>query len=447
MLKFFKQGTNFIRNNLSIFFSIFLLIVIPLTFYYNTFFILRSFQKNIDLAIQSKALLAEGVLNVFAEDIISDPETLQSKVDQISEENSEIVELQVILSDQEEFKVISSKKHKEIGNVITGDTISLAWHNNQAIAHLNSKEGERFWEVVRPIKDSEGDKIGLINMSMSLKEIDAGIIEDVKKAYVVTVIAICLALFLIMHHARLFRYVSSYKKLKQKNVEKDDFTNMAIHELRNPITNIRNYILALKEEIAPGLDENQKKYLFAILVSSKRLSGLVDDILDVVKIQQGKLSFEPEKLSPNKIIGEIVKETRTRAEEKGLQLIFEEKEDLFFIKANANRFKEVLVNLIGNAIKYTPEGKVEIKTEVNKIRKKYFITIQDTGMGISAEHQRKLFSKFYRVQSEETAEIPGTGLGLWIIKQMCAKMGGEILFESMKGSGSKFIIILPLDKE
>jgi len=447
MLRFFKQGIHFIRNNLSIFFSLFLLVVIPLTFYYNTFFILKSFQKNIDLTIQSKTLLAESIFNVFASDIISSPEILQGKIDQISEENSEIVELQIILLEEEEFKVISSKRHEEIGNKIAGDTISLAWHNNQAIAHLISQEGERSWEVIKPIQDSSGNKVGLVNMSMSLNEIDAGMIAAVKRAYVVTIIAICFALFLIMHHARLFRYVFSFRRLKEKSMAKDDFVNMAIHELRNPITNIRNYILTLKEEIAPSLDENQKKYLFAVLVSSERLSGLVDDVLDVVKIQQGKLSFEPEKLSPCKIIGEIVKEMRTRAEEKNLQLIFEEKEDLFFVRANPNRLKEVLVNLIGNAIKYTPEGKVEIKTEINKIRKKYFITVQDTGMGISAEHQKKLFSKFYRVKNEETAEIPGTGLGLWIIKQMCRKMGGEILFESMKGSGSKFIVVLPLGKE
>lgn len=447
MLKFLKQGGYFIRNNLSIFFSLFLLIVIPLTFYYNTFSILRSFQKNIDLVTQSKTLLAESIFNVFANDIISSHEVLQDKVDQISEENSEIVELQIILLEGEEFKVISSKKHEEIGDKITEDTVSLAWHSNQAIAHLTSRDGERFWEVIKPIQDSKGGKVGLVNMGMSLNEIDAGMVEAVKRAYVFTIIAICLALFLIMHHTRLFRYVVSFRKLKEKSMAKDDFINMAIHELRNPITNIRNYILTLKEEITPSLDERQKQYLFAVLVSSERLSGLVDDILDVVKIQQGKLSFESEKLSPRKIIGEIVKEMRTRAEKKNLQLIFEEKEDLFFVRANQNRLKEVLANLIGNAIKYTPEGKVEIETEVNKIRKKYFITVQDTGMGISAENQKKLFSKFYRVKSEETAEIPGTGLGLWIIKQMCEKMGGEILFESMKGSGSKFIIILPLDKE
>jgi len=114
---------------------------------------------------------------------------------------------------------------------------------------------------------------------------------------------------------------------------------------------------------------------------------------------------------------------------------------------NSNRLKEVLYNLIDNAIKYTLEGGVEIKTEVDEIKKKYYITVQDSGIGISAEAQQRLFEKFYRVKTKETADISGTGLGLWIAKTLARKMGGDILIESMEGKGSKFTIIFPLKKD
>jgi len=112
--------------------------------------------------------------------------------------------------------------------------------------------------------------------------------------------------------------------------------------------------------------------------------------------------------------------------------------------ANPNRLREIIFNLVDNAIKYTPKGWVKLETQADKIRKKYRISVVDTGLGISAQAQTKLFQKFYRVRTRETADIPGTGLGLWISKELCQKMGGQIFLESSEGKGSKFTLIFPL---
>lgn len=443
MINFLKRGIYFVRENLGIFYSLLLLVVIPLAFYYNTFFTLESFQENIDFNLQTKTLLAEVIFSTFAAEVISNEGDLQAKINQITEENPEISGLRVILPAEEEFEVAYSKNLEEVGTKAIDDSIPLSWHRNQAIAHLATNQAnERFWEVIRPLHDSEGEKIGLVSMSISLREADMLAVEVVKRVYIVAIATILLTLFLIIHHTRLFQYVVLFRKLKKEDKEKDDFMNMAMHELKGPIVNMRNYILTLKEEIGVSLNKIQKQYLDRALISSERLNDLTSDMLDVVRIQQKRLSFESEKISPQKIIQSVVQEFKPEAEKKNLQLLFR-KRDVFFVNANPNRLKEVLVNLINNAIKYTQKGKVEIRTEIEG-NKRCLIIIEDTGIGVSAEEQQRLGEKFFRIKSEETEDIPGTGLGLWIINEICVRMGGKLLVESIKGKGSKFIVVLPL---
>lgn len=116
------------------------------------------------------------------------------------------------------------------------------------------------------------------------------------------------------------------------------------------------------------------------------------------------------------------------------------------MKLNPNRLREIIFNLVDNAIKYTFSGQTEISTQQDLSRKKYYIIVQDTGIGIPAEAQKKLFEKFYRVKTRETADIPGTGLGLWISRELTRQMGGDIYFESMEKVGTKFVIIFPLPR-
>ena len=225
---------------------------------------------------------------------------------------------------------------------------------------------------------------------------------------------------------------------------KDEFIRMAIHELQSPVSNIRGYIESLKEDLFPTLNKEQKESFSRVSISAKSLSDLISDMLEVSRIEQGRLDFTPQKISPPKLISEIIKEFEIKTEAKGLKLIFEGKEEPYFIKINPVRFKQIMVNLLENAIKYTKMGEVEIQTSFSLTKKKYFISVRDTGVGISAENQAHLFEKFYRVKTRETAGIPGTGLGLWITREICQKMGGDILLESLEGVGSKFTIYFPL---
>lgn len=445
---FLRRIFSFIKTYPGILYSLFLIIFIPLILYYITFFITKSFQKNIDYNLQTKALLAENIFSSFSSDFFSQPEILEKKIKEITKENPEIAKLRILQEEKGEFKIIASQLPEETGKILSDPSLALSWSQNQAIANLISEQEIRFWKVTKPVLHSQtGEKLGLVSLALSLQKSDSLIYHSIYFAYLIVVIAIILILFLVIQHTRLFSFVALSKKLQEIDKMKDSFIRMATHELQSPIVNIKGYIEALKEEIQPILTEQQAKYFSRVLISTQRLSDLISDILEISRIEQGRLDFIPEKINPQKIVKEIVDELKLKAEKKGLKLIFEDKDELFFIEVNPNRLKQILFNLTDNAIKYTLEGWVEIKTGVDLIKKKYYITIWDTGLGISAEAQKRLFEKFYRVKTKQTADISGTGLGLWITKELCQKTGGEILVESLEGKGSKFTVIFPLKKD
>jgi len=441
MFRFLK----FIKTYPGILYSLFLIIFIPLVFYLVTLFGVNAFQKNINSVLQTKAILAENIINVFTPGLLSQPNILERKIEQITKENPEIKKLRFIKQENGEFKIIASQDPKETGAFISDPSLAISWSQGQATAKKIKINGTRFWRVDKPIFDPQtGKKIGIVSLALSLEQSDLLITRLIHISYAIVIIANILILFLILQHTRLFSYVALYKKLQEVDKMKDEFIRMATHELRSPIINIRGYIEALREKIGPSLDEEEKEYLRRIDISAKNLGNLIDDILQVSRIQQGRLDLTPKRIQPETVIKEVIKELELKAQKKGLKLIFQPQEEPFYIMANPNRLREIIFNLVNNAIKYTPKGWVKVEVQADKIRKKYRISVVDTGLGISAQAQTKLFQKFYRVRTRETADIPGTGLGLWISKELCQKMGGQIFLESMEGKGSKFTLIFPL---
>jgi len=188
-----------------------------------------------------------------------------------------------------------------------------------------------------------------------------------------------------------------------------------------------------------------KNGLERIMVSSERLNNLVDDLLNVSRIEQGRMKVINESIEIEPLIENIVSQLKFTAEEKNLKLVFEKQENkLPLITSDSEKLKQVLINLIGNSIKYTEKGTVKIitKSENNKLE----IKIIDTGIGLAAEEQKHLFEKFHRVRNEKTKDITGTGLGLWITKQIVELLNGKISLESMEDVGTQVTIKLNQDK-
>jgi signal transduction histidine kinase len=228
-----------------------------------------------------------------------------------------------------------------------------------------------------------------------------------------------------------------YEQLKVHDKMQKDFINIAAHELRTPI----QPILGLSEAVlSKSKDETQKELLEVVVRNAKRLTTLIENILDVTRIENQSLSLRKERLNINGIILNILEEYEGRDNKKkdNVKIVFTPKDD-FFVEADKGRVMQVISNLMNNAIKFTLKGTITVTTKKKEENNEIIVSIKDTGSGIDPEIMSRLFSKF------ATKSQTGTGLGLFISQNIVEAHGGKIWAENNSdGKGSTFSFSLPL---
>jgi PAS domain S-box-containing protein len=234
---------------------------------------------------------------------------------------------------------------------------------------------------------------------------------------------------------------------KEKELEKakDEFISITSHELRTPITIIKSYLWMLDQGKGGELTDKQKEYLSKAINGAERMLNLINDTLNIARIEQGKITLKLEEINLPEIIKEMEEEFRIKTDEKGLDLKVEFDGDLQNVYADKSKLREVLLNLVANSIKFTQAGSIMIKIE-RRNEKFTKISVIDTGKGIAPEDTPKLFKKFSRLDNNYVtiAEAGGTGLGLYIVKSLVEKMGGEVgAFSEGTDKGSLFWFTLP----
>ncbi|PIZ46982.1 hypothetical protein COY32_02535 [candidate division WWE3 bacterium CG_4_10_14_0_2_um_filter_41_14] len=223
-----------------------------------------------------------------------------------------------------------------------------------------------------------------------------------------------------------------------------DFVSMAAHELRTPITAIRGYLSALKEEARPSLSEEHNKFLDRADIAANQLTTLMENLLSVSRIEKGSFNLDLRKTDWIHLMDQRVEELMNRATERNLTLTWQHPDaDVPEVLVDPLRVSEVLNNLISNAINYTPAGSVTITVEYDSAKEMVITHITDTGQGIPTEAQNHLFEKFFRVSGILEQGSKGTGLGLYISKEIIELHHGEIWVESKEGSGSTFSFSIP----
>lgn len=229
-------------------------------------------------------------------------------------------------------------------------------------------------------------------------------------------------------------------KLQELDQMKDDFVSLASHELRTPMTAIEGFADMILEGRYGPVNPELKEPLTYITESTERLIGLVNDMLDVSRIEQDRLTFTLTDVSLKELISEVVATLHPLAVKKGITLGIEDMGNIM-VKADLDKLKQILNNLIGNSIKFTDQGSIVISAMDGKMVK---VFISDTGMGITVEDIPKLFGKFQQISSQQVGKPAGTGLGLYFSRELVRKMGGELWLEKSKiTKGSTFAFSLP----
>jgi signal transduction histidine kinase len=188
-------------------------------------------------------------------------------------------------------------------------------------------------------------------------------------------------------------------------------------------------------------DDVSREQSHRIADSAERLILIVNDLLDVARIQSGKLSLNLSQAPVSAIVANVIADMQVVASKKGTSLQVQPQGTQYEAYGDANRLQQALINIVSNAIKYTEKGNIQVVLQ--ETRTKIVIRVQDTGMGISSEDQKELFAPFFRVAGETMSTITGTGLGMWITKQFIEMMGGSIGVESIKGVGTHVVVTLP----
>jgi len=255
-----------------------------------------------------------------------------------------------------------------------------------------------------------------------------------------------------------------YQKLEQANAEakeasrlKSEFLASTSHELRTPLNGILGFLKLVLDDMADDIEE-EREFIDQAYHSALHLLNLINDILDIAKIEAGKLEFNLDSISLNSICEEIYKFAHNQAQKKNIyfKINLPSTYDEILLQADYQRLLQVMLNLVGNSLKFTHEGGIEITAEI--ISKKFSvldvsvpgmvkINVADTGIGVSLDKQEKLFETFYQVDGSRTKAYGGTGLGLAISKRLIEAMGGKISFYSMGESlGSTVTLTVPLSQ-
>ena len=318
-----------------------------------------------------------------------------------------------------------------------GDALGLSW---KSVLKLVTSDGKDVEDLENPIAQSlsknqptHNDKLFLLTSSE--KRILVSIVSSPVGTDGEGIIVV-------------FRDIT---KEKAEEREQAEFISTASHEMRTPVASIEGYLgLALNPATA-HIDEKARDFITKAHESAQHLGRLFQDLLDISKVEDGRMKNNPKIINVNEFLKDIFDGLATKADEKQLNYIFmpdivgESKEKslqpIFYANIDPDHFREVVSNLIENAIKYTPSG--EVVVNITGDDKQISVSVKDSGIGIPAEDIPHLFQKFYRVDNSDTREIGGTGLGLYLSRRLAEAMSGNLRVESKYKEGSTFYLEIP----
>jgi signal transduction histidine kinase len=357
-----------------------------------------------------------------------------------------------ILEDIEEAKKIIEEERRKLQMIIFNFVDGLLFFDNEKTLRIFNPQAEKFFEL---------KAIGIINRNISelQKFSKLKVLLDFlnDKPEIISREELKIAENLILEVSTLSVFTEQKEKMgklivlhnitREKQVEKakSEFVSIAAHQLRTPLSAIKWTLGMLLNNDLGKLTSEQKNFIEKTYKANERIVTIVSDLLDVTRIEEGRYIHQPTLVKIEDIIEEIIISNKELIQKKGLQLTFHKPEiNPAQAKVDIEKIRLALQNLIENAIHYTPQqGKIVIS--VKYTNKEVEFHIQDTGIGIPKNQQHRLFTKFFRAPDAIKMETDGSGLGLFITKNIIEAHKGKIWFESEENKGSSFYFTLPLE--
>jgi PAS domain S-box-containing protein len=381
-------------------------------------------------------------------------EDMEAKVKERTNELEESrVALMNILEDVADAQKAAEEERNKIRAIISNLSDGLLVFNKENKITLVNPQVEKYFEI----KEEEllGKNISEISQTpflFALNEIFGGEIKETFRKE----LSLKENLILEISSAPILKQKESVGFLiichditREKNIErmKSEFVSVSAHQLRTPLSAIKWTLRAILDGDMGNLSQEQNELLQKTYVSNERMIALVNDLLDVSRIEDGRNVYKPSLGDLEQLIKYFIDSYKNEAERKGVKLEFKkENRKVPKIMFDAEKMKLVVQNLIENAIRYTSQnGKVTVSLKNDK--KEVEISVHDTGVGIPQNQQQRVFSKFFRAQNVIRMETEGTGLGLFISKNIVEAHGGRIWFESEEGKGTTFNVALPIGEE
>lgn len=327
---------------------------------------------------------------------------------------------------------------------VSGETVNIAdaYADTRFNPEVDRKTGYRTRTILcLPMRDKAGDILGVFQV-LNKREGPFGKEDEEVLAAMASQAAIAL------ENARLYDDVKkAYDRLKQLDQMKSDFLANISHELRTPLTPVIGYVDMMVGESLGPITEQQRKGLQVIQQSVDRMRHLVEDLLTFVRMEQRHLTLRAEPFDAGAFVAEVATTQQAKAQGKAVSLTVQMPDERLLVKGDRGELVRVLAHLLDNAIKFTDEGGVTVsaaRVTTGEGEPAVEIAVQDTGIGIPAGEEERIFQRFYQVDASSTRRYGGTGLGLAIAKEVVEAHGSRVMLETAPGKGSRFSFRLPL---